>query len=71
MGHEISKNWRLQLPRYRLMGTKCENNHLNFPPREICPHCAEEAKTLYQYAGVFAKLVGIRVSSKADEKIRR
>lgn len=68
----ISKEWRLQTARYRLIGSICSEGHKSFPPREICPHCAEEAKTLYQYARVFAKLASgkiseIRVSSKAQD----
>jgi uncharacterized OB-fold protein len=38
----IAQNWRLKSQRYRLMGVKCEKcQHVNFPPREVCPHCRE------------------------------
>lgn len=33
------------------MGEICPQGHKLFPPRDICPHCGEEAKTLYQFSG--------------------
>ncbi|TSC84544.1 MAG: hypothetical protein G01um101416_1058 [Microgenomates group bacterium Gr01-1014_16] len=39
---EIPRHWRLQLPRYRLIGNVCDEcGNKMFPPREICPKCAE------------------------------
>ncbi|MEK9162956.1 MAG: zinc ribbon domain-containing protein [Chloroflexota bacterium] len=47
---EISRNWRLQKQRYGLVGEVCDHcGNKIFPPRDVCPHCAEEAKTLYQF----------------------
>jgi uncharacterized protein len=49
---EISRNWRLQKQRYGLVGEVCEHcNSKIFPPRDVCPNCAEEAKTPYQFSG--------------------
>ncbi|HLF02223.1 MAG TPA: Zn-ribbon domain-containing OB-fold protein [Anaerolineales bacterium] len=49
---EISRNWRLQKQRYGLVGEVCEHcGSKIFPPRDVCPDCAEEAKTLYQFSG--------------------
>ena len=49
---EISRNWRLQKQRYGLVGEVCDHcGNKIFPPRDVCPHCAEEAKTLYQFSG--------------------
>jgi uncharacterized OB-fold protein len=49
---EISRNWRLQKQRYGLVGEVCEHcGDKIFPPRDVCPNCAEEAKTLYQFSG--------------------
>ncbi|MBM4424357.1 MAG: Zn-ribbon domain-containing OB-fold protein [Chloroflexi bacterium] len=49
---EISRNWRLQKQRYGLVGEVCEHcGSKIFPPRDVCPACAEEAKTLYQFSG--------------------
>ena len=49
---EISRNWRLQKQRYGLVGEVCEHcGSKIFPPRDVCPECAEEAKTLYQFSG--------------------
>ncbi len=49
---EISRNWRLQKQRYGLVGEVCEHcGNKIFPPRDVCPNCAEEAKTLYQFSG--------------------
>lgn len=49
---EISRNWRLQKQRYGLVGEVCDHCGARlFPPRDVCPECAEEAKTLYQFSG--------------------
>ncbi len=49
---EISRNWRLQKQRYGLVGEVCGHcGNKIFPPRDVCPNCAEEAKTLYQFSG--------------------
>ncbi len=49
---EISRNWRLQKQRYGLVGEVCDHcGNKIFPPRDVCPHCAEEARTLYQFSG--------------------
>jgi hypothetical protein len=49
---EISRNWRLQKQRYGLVGEVCEHcNSKIFPPRDVCPECAEEAGTPYQFSG--------------------
>jgi uncharacterized OB-fold protein len=49
---EISRNWRLQKQRYALVGEVCEHcGSKIFPPRDVCPECAEEAKTPYQFSG--------------------
>jgi len=49
---EISRNWRLQKQRYGLVGEVCDQcGNKIFPPRDVCPHCAEEAKTPYQFSG--------------------
>lgn len=46
---EITKYWRLQRIRYGnslggLVGSACDNPDHNptFPPRQVCPECAEE-----------------------------
>ena len=49
---EISRHWRLQQQRYGLIGEVCTNcDEKIFPPRDICPHCAAEAKTPYAFSG--------------------
>lgn len=49
---EVSRNWRLQKQRYGLVGEVCDHCGTKlFPPRDVCPECAEEAKTLYQFSG--------------------
>lgn len=48
----IPRHWRLQKQRYALVGEVCEHCSAKvFPPRDICPECGEEAKTLYQFSG--------------------
>ncbi|MCC7130641.1 MAG: Zn-ribbon domain-containing OB-fold protein [Anaerolineae bacterium] len=49
---EISRHWRLRKQRYGLMGEICPHCEAKlFPPRDICPECGGEAKTLYQFSG--------------------
>lgn len=48
----IASNWRLRKQRYALVGEVCpECNHKIFPPRDVCPHCAKEAHTPFQFSG--------------------
>jgi uncharacterized OB-fold protein len=49
---DISRHWRLKRQRYALMGEVCPHCEAKlFPPRDVCPECGEEAKTLYQFSG--------------------
>jgi uncharacterized OB-fold protein len=49
---EVSSHWRIKQQRYALVGEECPHcAHKIFPPRDICPDCGEEAKTLYQFSG--------------------
>lgn len=49
---EVSRHWRLRKQRYALVGEVCEHcGDKIFPPRDVCPNCAEEAKTLYTFSG--------------------
>lgn len=49
---EVSRDWRLQKQRYGLVGEMCDHcGNKMFPPRDVCPNCATEAKTLYQFSG--------------------
>jgi hypothetical protein len=49
---EISRHWRLQQQRYGLVGEVCPHcDEKIFPPRDVCPNCADEAKTLYTFSG--------------------
>ncbi len=49
---DISRHWRLKQQRYALMGEVCPHCEAKlFPPRDVCPECGEEAKTLYQFSG--------------------
>lgn len=39
----IAQNWRLNGQRYALKAVRCEScNRVIFPPREVCPACAEK-----------------------------
>ena len=52
MSMQIAQNWRLKSQRYTLMGEKCPAcGHHIFPPRDVCPECTAEAKTLFQFSG--------------------
>lgn len=49
---DIPRHWRLRKQRYGLVGEVCEHCDAKvFPPRDICPSCGEEAKTLYTFSG--------------------
>ena len=49
---DIPRHWRLKRQRYSLVGEVCDNcDSKLFPPRDICPECGEEAKTLYNFSG--------------------
>jgi len=49
---DIPRHWRLNKQRYALIGEVCEHCDAKlFPPRDICPECGEEAKTLFQFSG--------------------
>ena len=49
---DIPRHWRLQKQRYGMVGEVCEHcNAKVFPPRDICPECGQEAKTLYAFSG--------------------
>ncbi|MGD8457323.1 MAG: Zn-ribbon domain-containing OB-fold protein [Anaerolineales bacterium] len=49
---DIPRHWRLRKQRYSMVGEVC--GHCNaklFPPRDICPECGQEAKSLYKFSG--------------------
>lgn len=49
---EVSRHWRLRQQRYALVGEVCPHCETKiFPPRDICPDCGQDAKTLYQFSG--------------------
>jgi uncharacterized OB-fold protein len=49
---EISRHWRLRKQRYALVGEVCPHCEAKlFPPRDVCPECGGEAKTLYNFSG--------------------
>lgn len=49
---EIARHWRLKSQRYGLLGEVCpECKGKIFPPRDVCPHCAEAAGPAYQFSG--------------------
>ena len=49
---EIPRHWRLQKQRYGLTGEVCPHCDAKlFPPRDVCPECGQEAKTLYNFSG--------------------
>ena len=49
---EVSRHWRLRQQRYALVGEVCEHcGDKIFPPRDVCPNCAEEARTPFAFSG--------------------
>jgi uncharacterized OB-fold protein len=48
----IAQNWRLRSQRYSLVGEVCDDcGNKIFPPRDVCPHCAQPAQTPFQFSG--------------------
>ena len=48
----IAQNWRLRDQRYALVGEVCDDcGEKIFPPRDVCPYCAEKAQTPFQFSG--------------------
>ena len=49
---ELSRHWRLNEQRYRLVGETCDTCGVKlFPPRDVCLECAAPAKELYTFTG--------------------
>lgn len=49
---EVSQHWRLTNQRYQMMGETCEHCGSSiFPPRDVCPECAQPAQTLVTFTG--------------------
>lgn len=48
----IAREWRVRQQRYRLVGEVCDTcGRVLFPPRDTCPHCAEQAQTKHALSG--------------------
>jgi hypothetical protein len=49
---QVSQSWRTRAQRYTLQGEQCPAcSAYIFPPRDVCPACEAEAKTIYQFSG--------------------
>jgi len=49
---EIPRHWRLKQQRYALVGEVCPHCDVKiFPPRDVCPECGGEAKTVFAFSG--------------------
>ena len=49
---DIARHWRLRRQRYALEGEQCGHCRAYvFPPRDICPHCGEEAGPVHRMSG--------------------
>ena len=49
---QVARFWRTTGQRYQLVGEVCDNcGNKIFPPRDICPECGQDAKTLYAFSG--------------------
>ena len=48
----IPRNWRTRQQRYRLKAEVChECGNTIFPPRDVCPHCAEKKQSWTDLSG--------------------
>lgn len=49
---DITRQWRLKNQRYRLVGEVCPACERKiFPPRDVCPYCAAEARAPFVLSG--------------------
>ncbi|WP_420641615.1 Zn-ribbon domain-containing OB-fold protein [Candidatus Leptofilum sp.] len=49
---EVSRHWRLQEQRYKLVGETCDTCGVKlFPPRDVCLECKAPAYKLYTFTG--------------------
>ena len=50
---QVSRHWRLQEQRYKLVGETCNNCGVKlFPPRDVCLECEAPAQELYTFTGL-------------------
>ena len=50
MSVDIVRHWRLKAQRYSLTGQSCPDCNQNiFPPRPVCPHCAEISSPVFPW----------------------
>lgn len=50
---EVSRHWRLQEQRYKLVGETCDSCGTKlFPPRDVCLECEAPAYELYTFTGL-------------------
>ncbi|MEM7333899.1 MAG: Zn-ribbon domain-containing OB-fold protein [Chloroflexota bacterium] len=50
---QVSRHWRLQEQRYKLVGETCEHCGVKlFPPRDVCLECEAPAQELYTFTGL-------------------
>lgn len=50
---QVSRHWRLQEQRYKLVGETCDNCGVKlFPPRDVCLECEAPAQELYTFTGL-------------------
>jgi len=48
---QVSRHWRHFREKYKLVGGKCENGHLMFPKRDVCPVCGSRNVEEYEFSG--------------------
>jgi uncharacterized protein len=52
MDMDIARHWRLRKQRYALEGEQCDHcGKFIFPPRDVCPHCGEDARRVRAMSG--------------------
>ncbi|WP_456420941.1 Zn-ribbon domain-containing OB-fold protein [Thermococcus sp.] len=48
---QVSRYWRHFREKYRLIGGKCENGHVFFPYRSVCPVCGSRNVEEHEFGG--------------------
>lgn len=48
---QVARYWRHFKEKYRLIGGRCENGHVFFPKRSVCPVCGSRNVEDFQFSG--------------------
>jgi uncharacterized OB-fold protein len=68
---QIAQSWRLKGQRYALKGSQCDHcGEVNFPPREVCPHCEAKKATNFVFEQAPISLNELNLGASARRAAR-